>query len=87
MRRLALAVIIGMAVVSWIGADGALAQSKSGDWCEANCRKLCQLTSRNPNACYQRIPCANYRGKACASEARVNARARTYCAQYPQQCP
>lgn len=68
-------------------ANQAEAQSKRGAWCEANCRKLCQLTSRNPSACYARIPCGDFKGKECAPDARVNARARSYCAQYPQQCP
>lgn len=65
----------------------AEAQTNEKGWCEANCRRFCDLTSRDPAACYVRVPCSDFRGKQCASEARVSARARIYCARYPQQCP
>lgn len=85
-RTFMLAVVMGSA--AWLGLTFTTrdVQAQSSAWCEENCRQLCRLTTRNPEACYVRIPCANYRGKQCAPDVRVKARARTYCTQYPG-CP
>jgi hypothetical protein len=59
-KQLLAAVFIAGALGVAGAADEAEAQSAKDKnaWCEANCKKLCDLTSRTPAACYAWIPCA-----------------------------
>lgn len=85
-HKLALAIAIASSAL--LGATFvAQAQTKKGAWCEENCRQLCRLTFRDLEACAKWNKCASYRGKECASDARVKARARSYCAVNANQCP